>query len=253
MKYIIILIVIVILGIIYVNWREKNNTKEDFSCSTTTEETTPLTLSDSQMAQLSQMASDAAQSALNANSTIQRGPTGPPGNQGVPGNDYISSGRLVNQKVSYTSNEANAFLPVLVGTRTSGTLPTQSLLLMDSPTLASFQYWYYNKNYTIQNKYDSKCINYDATKSSGNKVYMGDCTAGTTNQWTWGKNNKIMLKGSSPPKCLYINKPEDNVVTTSLPNASNTDAVIQAREKYYLKVKECDSSDTYANELWSFI
>lgn len=253
MKYIIILIIIVILGIIYVNWRENNKTTENFSCDATTEEEAPLTLSDSQMAQLSQLASDAAQDALNANSSLQRGPAGPKGDQGVPGNDYISSGRLVNQKVSYTSNEANAFLPVLVTTRTSGTIPTQSLLLMDSPTLASFQYWYYNKNYTIQNKYDNKCINYDATKSTGSKVYMGDCTPGTTNQWTWGKNNKIVLKGSSPQKCLYINKPEDGVVTTDLPNASNTDAVIQAREKYYLQVKNCDSSDTYANELWSFI
>lgn len=104
MKYIIILIIIVVLGIIYVNWRENNKTTENFSCDATTEEETPLTLSDSQMAQLSQLASDAAQNALNANSSLQRGPAGPKGDQGVPGNDYISSGRLVNQKVSYTSN-----------------------------------------------------------------------------------------------------------------------------------------------------
>ena len=251
MKYMIVILIVLIFGLLYYNWQ--NDTNEEFTCSTTEEEPSPLTLTDSQMAQLSQMASSAAQDALNSNNTLMRGPAGPSGDQGIPGNDYISSGRLVNQKVSYTSDQANSFLPVLVTTRTSGTIPTQSLLLMDSPTLASFQYWYYNKNYTIQNKYDNKCINYDATQSSGNKVYMGDCTPSTTNQWTWDKNNKIMLKGSSPSKCLYVNKPEDNIVTTSLPNASNTDAVIQAREKYYLKVKPCDESDTYANELWSFI
>ena len=160
MKYIITLVLIIII-ISSLIWFNQNKETEEFTCATTEEESTPdpLNLTSSQMAQVNQTIADQVQSTLNTGSGIYRGPPGQQGDQGVPGNDYIAAGRLVNQKVSYTSNEANAFLPTLVTTRTSGTIPTESLLLMDSPTLASFQYWYYNKNYTIQNKYDSKCIN----------------------------------------------------------------------------------------------
>jgi len=264
----IILVVILLIACLYISNdnmiaimdfrpREQEKQIENFTCSDTSseEETYQSTLSQSQINQIRQLTNDQAMQLMNSSSSLIQGPTGRIGPQGPPGSDFQAAGRMVNQSVSYKNKKYNAFVPTAVVTRTSGTIPTQSLCLMDSPTLGSFQYWYLNSNGTIENKYDSKCINYNPTKSSGTKVYMGDCTPSNYNQWTWDKDNRLVFSGGTQ-QCLTVSNPESGVSTTTLPGCSvsgESDDCLRTGDRRYLTVKTYKNGQLYDDEVWSFI
>lgn len=254
MKKILFILIIVITFSILIFINNKYKKKENFTCNQQVEQENSYqdVLSKSQKNQIEQIAKKQTMSVMNTGSQFMTGPKGPQGPQGMPGGKYQALGRLVNQKVSYSNSKSNAFLPNLVTTRTSGTIPTQSLLLMDTPSLASFQYWYLNNNNTIESRFDGKCLNYNPLKSSGSMVYMGECEPNNFNQWVWDKDNRIFLRESKDGECLYINNPESNITTTSLPGCK-TGNCIRTGEQYFLKVKKCDSNKIFPDEMWSFI
>ena len=145
----IIIILLIFAFIIYKSYKNKN--KEKFECKDPDkDDPSQDVLSKSQKNQVKRIAKDETMKIMNQGSQFMQGPRGIIGPQGIPGGEYAAAGRLVNQKLSYKNTKENAFVPSLVTTRTSGTIPTQSLLLMDYPTIASFQYWYLNKNNTIE-------------------------------------------------------------------------------------------------------
>lgn len=255
-KILIILPIIILIICIFSKQRrmKRSENVENFTCDTDTtdEENNGITLTDSQMNQIQQMVSDQTMSLMNSTSSFMQGPQGNMGQQGPPGGTYQAAGRLVNQSASYKNKKQNAFNPGLVTTRTSGTLPTQSLCLMDTPTLGSFQYWYLNKNGTLENKYDGKCINYNPTKASGTKVYMGNCSPSNFNQWTWDKNNRLLFNNGDQ-QCLSLSKPESGVSTTTMPGCDSETECIRPGDKMYLQVKKYTNGTLYDDEVWSFI
>lgn len=228
-------------------------TVENFCDAECEEEETPVTnLSKSQMNQINQMVSDKTMSLMNSSSSFMQGPQGPTGQQGPPGGVYQAVGRLVNQSASYTSSNKNALTPSFVTTRTSGTLPQQSLCMMDTPALGSFQFWYLNSNGTIENKYDGKCINYNPLKSSGTKVYMGDCTPSDYNQWIWDKNNRLIFKNGEN-QCLSVSSPESGITTTTIPGCTDDSNCIRPGANKYLEIKTYKDGSLYDDEVWGFI
>ena len=237
---------------------QKKNSVEGFTCTTdceTEEEAPPTTLTQSQMNQINQMVNDQTMSLMNSSSSFMQGPQGPEGQQGPPGGTYQATGRLVNQSASYTSGNTNALTPTLVTTRTSGTLPQQSLCMMDTPALGSFQYWYLNSNGTIENKYDGKCINYNPLKSTGTKVYMGECTPSDYNQWIWDKNNRLIFKNGEN-QCLTVSSPESGITTTTIPgcsDSSDANKCIRPGANRYLEIKTYEDGTLYDDEVWGFI
>jgi hypothetical protein len=261
---IILIVILVIIGIFYSKDNQlslrkfiinNNNNIENFTCddSSTEEESYQSTLTQSQINQIKQLTNDQAMQLMNSSSSLMQGPSGGSGPQGPPGGEFQAAGRMVNQSVSYKNRKSNAFLPSMVTTRTSGTLPTQSLCLMDNPTLGSFQYWYLNKNGTIENKYDNTCINYNPTKSTGTKVYMGDCNPSDYNQWAWDKDNRILFKNGDN-QCLSISNPESGISTTTIPGCgSKDDDCLRTGNRRYLNVKTYESGQLYDDEIWSFI
>ena len=254
MYTIFILIIIIIIAVIIL--KKYNKKKENFECKNPNEEDpTQDVLSKSQKNQVKRIAKDQTMSLMNQGSQFMQGPRGTIGPQGVPGGEFSAAGRLVNQKLSYRNTKENAFLPNLVTTRTSGTIPSQSLLLMDFPTLASFQYWYLNKNNTIENKYDGTCITYNPLKSKKNLVYMGDCKPNKYNQWKWTKDNRLLLLNSESGKqqCLVVNNSDKNISTTNLPGCEGDKSCIRTGEKYYLKISDCSPNKIFNNQIWSFI
>lgn len=228
-------------------------TVENFSCTAECEEEEPsCPLTTCQTNQINQMISDKTMSLMNSSSSFMQGPQGIEGQQGPPGGVYQAAGRLVNQSASYTSSNKNALTPTFVTTRTSGTLPQQSLCMMDTPALGSFQFWYLNSNGTIENKYDGKCINYNPLKSSGTKVYMGDCTPSDYNQWIWDKNNRLIFKNGEN-QCLSVSSPESGITTTTIPGCTDDSNCIRPGANKYLEIKTYKDGSLYDDEIWGFI
>jgi len=266
----IILLVLLLIICLYIqpyntlslyNFNLSNNSNneriENFTCndSSSEEESYQSTLTHSQINQIRQLTNDQAMQLMNSSSSLVQGPQGGIGPQGPPGGEYQATGRLVNQAVSYKNKSSNVFIPSMVTTRTSGTIPTQSLCLMDTPTLGSFQYWYLNKNGTIENKYDGKCINYNPTKSSGTKVYMGDCTPSNYNQWIWDKDNRLVFTNGQQ-QCLTVSNPESGVSTTTIPGCSispKDNDCLRTGNRRYLSVKTYENGQLFDDDIWSFI
>ena len=237
------------------NISKSTNQIENFTCDDTqTEESSyQNVLTQSQINQIRQLTNDQTMQLMNSSNSLMQGPSGPSGPQGQPGGEYQAVGRLVNQEISYKNKGNNSFLPSSVVSRTSGTIPTQSLCMMDYPTLGSFQYWYLNKNGTIQNKYDNTCINYDPTKSIDTKVYMGDCTPSNFNQWIWDKDNRLILKNNEK-QCLTVSNLENGVsTTTKLGCDGNNNDCLVSGNRIYLSIKTYENGQIYDNEIWSFI
>ena len=259
---IILLVILIIMGV-YFKWNDKlalldlhrNNNIENFSCSddVADEEGYQSALTQSQQNQLKQLVNDQTMKLMNSSSSLMQGPTGGRGPQGPPGGEFQAMGRLVNQSASYRNKESNAFTPELVTTRTSGTIPTQSLCLMDTPSLGSFQYWFLNKNGTIQNRYDNTCINYDPTKSSGTKVFMGSCEPSNFNQWIWDKDNRLVFKHGSSNQCLTVTQPQSGISTTTIPGCNGDKECLRRGNRVYLSVKDYKTNKLYDDEMWSFI
>jgi len=259
--YIILFIILIILFLFIIN-RKKNT--EHFSSDpwTTNKDVLALEkapLNDTQKTEVKNMITSITNSQLktliSTQSPLLTGPQGTVGPQGPPGTTLVASGRLVNKSGSYDkSNKSDYFNPKYVVTRTEGTNPTSSLSFMDfvSP-FVSFQNWNLDVNNNIKNRYDDNCLTMSTTQDN---LYIDKCDNNNNNQkWSWDKSNRIVsttASTSSKLKCIGLTDPEQNVVTTNIPDCTGQNCVNNTPRRF-LSVKDCDINNVNEDEIWSFV
>ena len=194
------------------------------------------------------------QDLITIQSPLLKGPQGQPGIQGPAGTTLIASGRLINKNGSFDDSDNTNYLnPKYVVTRTEGTSPTSSLAFMDNNSaFASFQNWQLDINNNLKNRYDGNCLTLNQTKDG---VYIDKCSDNISQKWDWDNSNRIILKSQKDGnslKCIGLTKPEQNILTTNIPDCKGTNC-ISNQPKRYLTVKNCDINNINEDEIWSFV
>jgi hypothetical protein len=87
-------------------------------------------------------------------------------------------------------------------------------------------------------------------------IYMDKCNESDNNQkWSWDKSNRIVsttASTSSKLKCIGLTQPEQNVVTTNIPNCNENNCVSNSPRRF-LTMKDCDINNVNEDEIWSFV
>lgn len=259
--YIIILFILLFLFLLIIN-RKKNI--ENFSSDAWVTNKDVLAaekapLNDTQKTEVKNMINSITNSQLKTliatQSPLLKGPQGNVGPIGPAGTSLIASGRLVNKSGSFDkSNKNDYFYPKYVVTRTEGTNPNASLSFMDfvSP-FSSFQNWQLDINNNIKNRYDNNCLTMSSTQDN---LYIDKCSDSNNNQkWSWDKSNRIISTTASTSnklKCIGLTAPEQNVVTTNIPDCSGQNCVNNTPRRF-LTVKDCDINNINEDEVWAFV
>lgn len=191
------------------------------------------------------------QDLITTQSPLLKGPVGPPGIQGPAGTTLIASGRLINKNGSF--DDSDTFNPKYVVTRTEGTNPTSSLAYMDNNSaFASFQNWQLDVNNNLKNRYDENCLTMNQNKDG---LYIDKCSDNSSQKWSWDSSNRIISKSEkngNSLKCIGLTKPEQNILTTNIPDCKGTNC-ISNQPRRYLTVKDCDINNINEDEIWSFV
>ena len=192
--------------------------------------------------------------ALSAQNPLMTGPAGPSGPPGPAGTKLIASGKLMNQKASFTG-KGEKTLPGKVATRTAGTNSMSSYIYLDSIIpFASFQDWQYNDKNQITNRYDGTCLTY---KAGQDELYMDKCDDNNQKQkWFWDKTNRLIsldtsLNKKGKIKCMSISKPKTISTTSSIPDCKGK-ACENKGNVMYLTVKDCSPNTVMSDEIFGF-
>jgi hypothetical protein len=192
--------------------------------------------------------------ALSAQNPLMTGPAGPSGPPGPAGTKLIASGKLMNQKASF-SGKGEKTLPGKVATRTAGTNSMSSYIYLDSIIpFASFQDWQYNDKNQITNRYDGTCLTY---KAGQDELYMDKCDDNNQKQkWFWDKTNRLIsldtsLNKKGKIKCMSISKPKTISTTSSIPDCKGK-ACENKGNVMYLTVKDCSPNTVVSDEIFGF-
>ncbi len=188
---------------------------------------------------------------LSAQNPLMTGPPGPIGPPGPAGSKLIASGKLLNQKGSYSkSNQINK-----VATRTNGTNPNSSLVFLDEQTpFASYQDWQYTENNQIKNRYDNTCLTF---QSGQDELFMDTCSNSNQKQkWFWDKTNRLISLDTSQNKkgsikCMTVSKPKTIPTTASIPDCKGNKCENKGNVMY-LMVKDCDPNNVRTDEIFGF-
>ncbi len=189
--------------------------------------------------------------ALSAQNPLMTGPAGPIGPPGPAGSKLIASGKLLNQKGSYSkSNEVKR-----VATRTNGTNPSSSLIFLDEQTpFASYQDWQYTDNNQIKSRYDGTCLTFQPGQD---ELYMDTCSNNNQKQkWFWDKTNRLISLDTSQNKkgsikCMTVSKPKTISTTASIPDCKGNKCENKGNVMY-LMVKDCDPNNVRSDEIFGF-
>ena len=259
----ILLILLLILLLMIINKKKNIENFSDESNSWTTNKDTlaaeQTSLNNVQKTEVQNMITSISQSQLktliSTQSPLLVGPMGVQGPQGPPGTKLIASGRLINKSGSFDTNknDNNYFIPKYVVSRTEGVNPTSSLSFMDNASpFAPFQNWQLDINNNLVNRYDDNCLTMDNTSD---KLYMSKCADNPNQKWSWDKTNRLIsttASNNTTLKCIGLTKPEQNTLTTNVPNCSGQECMSNTPRRY-LSVKDCQINSINEDELWTFI
>lgn len=192
--------------------------------------------------------------ALSAQNPLMTGPAGPAGPPGPAGTKLIASGKLMNQKSSF-SKKANISSPGKVATRTAGTNSMSSYIYMDSVVpFVSYQDWQYNDKNQIQSRYDGTCLTF---KNGQDELYMDKCDNNNQKQkWFWDKNNRLISLDTSTNKkgkvkCMSVSQPKTISTTASIPDCKGKSCENKGNVMY-LTVKDCKPNTVVSDEIFGF-
>ncbi len=192
--------------------------------------------------------------ALSAQNPLMTGPAGPAGPPGPAGTKLIASGKLMNQKSSF-SKKMDISSPGKVATRTAGTNSMSSYIYMDTVVpFVSYQDWQYNDKNQIQSRYDGTCLTF---KTGQDELYMDKCDNNNQKQkWFWDKNNRLISLDTSTNKkgkikCMSISQPKTISTTASIPDCKGKSCENKGNVMY-LMVKDCKPNTVVSDEIFGF-
>lgn len=191
---------------------------------------------------------------LSAQNPLMTGPAGPAGPPGPAGTKMIASGKLMNQKSSF-SKKGDVSSPGKVATRTAGTNSMSSYIYMDTIVpFVSYQDWQYNDKNQIQSRYDGTCLTY---KTGQDELFMDKCDNNNQKQkWFWDKNNRLISLDTSTNKkgklkCMSISQPKTISTTASIPDCKGKSCENKGNVMY-LTVKDCKPNTVVSDEIFGF-
>jgi hypothetical protein len=196
---------------------------------------------------------------VNDNKDLLKGPVGPAGPIGMSGGTFIERGFLVNKSGSYSSTNKFYANPDSVLVRTSGNDPKTSLAFLDkfSP-FSSYQRWSLNSSNQLMNDYDQSCVSMNENVGDKQKIYMSNCNDNSSLKFVKDKYSRMVVQdsiGTPTQKCLVLGTPENNILTSGLPDciSGSSDCFKVGFGKPYAKISQCDPAIPKDNEVWSFL